>query len=154
MSLQKWLAEKRLRRHECTAQEIGDLFKLIDRDIADSSIQALSEDRRFVTSYNAVLQLATIILRVAGYRTAGTGHHWLTFQALPELMGEKLRVHADYFDWCRTKRNMADYDAAGVIGAADATELYQESIAFRGEVIHWLMHHAPGLLPPGIEQKI
>jgi len=81
---------------------------LVDRDLADAQISALSPDRRFVTAYNAALQLATIVLRASGYRTSGAGHHWTTFQTLLEILGESERPRADYLDSCRRKRNVAD----------------------------------------------
>lgn len=138
MSLQTWLAEGRLRPHAGSEQETADLLRVVERDLADAGILALSSDRRFTTAYNAALQLATIVLRASGYRTAGVGHHWITFQTLPELMSADLQVRADYFDACRRKRNIADYDAAGEISDAETEELLAEVLEFRGDVQEWL----------------
>lgn len=87
MSLEDWLKEGRLKGHKTSAREVAELLKLVDRDLADSAIQELSADRRFATAYNAALQLATIALHAAGYRTAKSGHHWITLKAMPEVMG-------------------------------------------------------------------
>lgn len=138
MSLQTWLSEGRLRPHSGSEQETADLLRVVERDLADAGILALSADRRFTTAYNAALQLATIVLRASGYRTAGVGHHWITFQTLPELMGAALQVRADYFDACRRKRNIADYDAAGEISDAETEELLAEVLEFRRDVQEWL----------------
>ena len=63
---------------------------------------------------------------------------WVTFQALPELLGEACRSRADYLDACRRKRNMADYDTAGGISTSDVVGLLREVVDFQTDVIHWL----------------
>jgi uncharacterized protein (UPF0332 family) len=147
MSLRKWLSEQRLRKHQSSPEEIRDLMLVVERDFADAAIESLSADRRFATSYNAVLQLATAVLRASGYRTAGGGHHWITFQALPHVMGDSEQDRADYFDSCRRKRNIADYDAAGEIADSEVQELYDEANAFRRTVQNWLCSNHPDLVP-------
>jgi hypothetical protein len=87
MNLQNWLNEGRLQRHNTSTKEIADLLKVVDRDLADAAIKEISADRRFATAYNAALQLATIVLYASGYRTGKSGHHWVTFKILPEVMG-------------------------------------------------------------------
>ena len=144
MSLNAWLADGRLRRHESSRQETQDLLRIVERDLADAGLRRLSQDRRYATLYNAALQLATVVLRVSGYRTAGVGHHWLTFQALPHLLGLQEQIRADYFDACRRKRNTADYDAAGSVSDLETTELHEEVLAFRRDVRVWLESNQPG----------
>jgi hypothetical protein len=117
----------------------------VDRDIADAHVSGLSPDRRFVTAYNAALQLATIVLRASGYRTSGATHHWTTIQLLPEIMGESELARADYLDACRRKRNIADYDAAGMVSDSEAQEILDEVKGFRDDVARWLRTNYPGL---------
>src|SRR5512146_334467 len=107
MSLQSLLEEGRLRRHRTSAQEVRDLLRVVERDLADAAVAQLSADRRFVTAYSAALALATIVLYASGYRAVGAGHHWATFRALPELMGPQEGARADYLDQCRVRRNTA-----------------------------------------------
>ena len=154
MSLKEWLGEGKLRTHATTQREIQDLFNVVDRDLEDSRIAALSADRRFMTTYNSVLQLATIVLRAAGYRGSGVGHHWVTFQALPHLLGPEHQSLADYFNGCRSKRNTADYDAAGEISDGEVVELYQEALLFRTVVLRWLDMQHPALVPEGIRERL
>jgi uncharacterized protein (UPF0332 family) len=149
MSLASLLAEKRIRPYTTSASEIEGLLRLIERDLADAAIPQLSADRRFATAYNAALQLATIALYAAGYRTVGPAHHWVTFNALPEIIGAPSRAHADYFDNSRTKRNVTDYDRAGEISDHEAREIISKVRAFRHVVLAWLGKNHPGLLPAG-----
>ncbi len=108
---------------------------------------ALSLDRRFATAYSAVLQLATIVLAASGLRvTAQRGHHAVTWQALPELMGDDVGDTAVYFDSCRTLRNRSDYDRVGVVSEAEVEELLRETEAFRSQVIDWLSREHPRLV--------
>ena len=137
-TLENWLSEGRLRRLDSSRQEISDLLGVVDRDLKDADIEQLSTDRRFATAYNAVLQLASITLRACGYRTRGAGHHWITFQMLPLVMGNDQQDRADYFNACRTKRNDADYDASGEISDAEVEELIAEAMQFRTVVLGWL----------------
>lgn len=58
MSWKKLLQEHKVHQHRTSAQEIAELRRLIARDLADASIPALSEDRRFATAHNAALQTA------------------------------------------------------------------------------------------------
>jgi len=150
MSLANLLTEKRIRPHTTSAGEIKGLLRLIERDLADAGIPELSADRRFATAYNAALQLATIALYAAGYRTVGPAHHWVTFNVLPEIIGASSVVYADYFDNSRTKRNITDYDRAGEISDLEAREIITKVQTFRRVVLAWLGKHHPGLLPDGV----
>lgn len=147
MNLQRWLDERKLRQHKCSPQEISDLFRIVKRDLKDAALEQLSDDRRFATAYNAVLQLSTMVLNAAGYRTAGTGHHWMTFQCLPLVMGSGEQSRADYFDTCRRKRNIADYDASDEISSAEVQELYAEATRFQADVLDWFRENHKNMMP-------
>ena len=112
-NLQTWLNEGRLQQHKTSVKEIADLLKVVDRDLADAAIKEISADRRFATAYNAALQLATIVLHASGYRTGKAGHHWVTFKSLPEVMGPEAQERADYFNSCRSTRNVTDIPGIG-----------------------------------------
>ncbi|MBY0405163.1 MAG: hypothetical protein K2X66_14795 [Cyanobacteria bacterium] len=147
MTLQKWLDEKRIKPHQTTAEEINSLYKLVERDLTDAEVPGLSADMRYTITYNAALQLATIVLYASGYRTSKMGHHWVTFQLLTELLGQHAKEQADYFDNCRTKRNAAEYVQAGAISEAEVKELLEEVYAFNENVSLWLKQHHSNLLP-------
>jgi hypothetical protein len=147
MTLKDLLADGRLRSHKTSIQEVADLLRVVDRDLADAGIPRLSTDRRFATAYNAALQLATITLHAAGYRASRSGHHWVTFYVLPEIMGPQTQALADYLDDCRTKRNVTDYDRAGEISRQEAEEILAQAREFRSALLAWLKRHHPALLP-------
>ncbi len=151
MSLKDLLADGRIRSHSTSAREVADLMRVVDRDLVDAAVAQISTDRRFATAYNAALQLATIVLHAAGYRTAASGHHWATFHVLPEIMGSQTQSRADYLDYCRAKRNVSDYDRAGEISDSELQELIAEVLAFRRDLLAWLRGHHPALAPRGLK---
>src|SRR5690242_8386997 len=112
MTWQSLLASGRVKRHRTSPQEIRDLLDIVDRDLKDAGVDIISADRRFATAYNAVLQLAKIVIACSGYRVVGLGHHQITFEGLELAMGGPISKLAAYFDTCRRKRNQVDYDFA------------------------------------------
>lgn len=143
MSLKSWRVQGRLRGHTATRTEIQNLLEVARRDLTDAAVPALSSDRRFLIAYDAILTLATIPLYCAGLETYGRGHHWLTFAALPDAMGKKYSALADYFDLCRTKRNIGTYDRGGQISETEAEELYDEGKGFLKLIEEWLQENHP-----------
>jgi uncharacterized protein (UPF0332 family) len=147
MTLQDWLSEDKLKPHTTSAQEIQNLLRVIDRDIADASIVAVSADRRFATAYNAALQLATVALLASGYRvTAGKGHHYVTISSLRYTMGKAAVPRMHYLNLCRQTRNKTDYDRAGVTEEAEVEQLLEEVVQFRHDVLDWLKQNHPKAL--------
>jgi hypothetical protein len=128
---------------------VADLLRVVDRDLTDAEIPQLSPDRRFATAYNAALQMATMALYAAGFRAFGSGHHWATFQALPDIMGTQAQVRADYLDSCHSKRNVTDYDRVGEISQREVEEILAEAGAFREDLLDWLKRSHPTLWPKG-----
>jgi uncharacterized protein (UPF0332 family) len=138
-ALKRWLDSGDLRRHRTSRREIADLLAVAERDLSDAQVTALSLDRRFATAYSGALQLATIVLAASGFRAgAQRGHHVVTWQALPELMGVSMTETAVYFDSCRALRNHTDYDRTGVVSAPEVDEVLREAEAFRDRVLEWL----------------
>jgi len=68
MSLQSWLQNSWLVQHTTSAEEITNLLRISDRDLANCRVPQLSADWRFAIAYSAALQAATAALAAAGYR--------------------------------------------------------------------------------------
>jgi uncharacterized protein (UPF0332 family) len=140
-------SEGRLVRHKTCRKEVSNLLQLVRRDIKDAKVRGLSVDRKFATAYNAVLQLAMIILYCAGYRTKGAGSHFTVFQAMKEILGKDYVELADYFDACRSKRNITDYDYAGVVSKKETEELIKEAEQFQKFILKYLRDNFPQFFP-------
>ena len=122
MSLEQWANNGWLRSHKTSAREIADLLAIVDRDLKDAEGD-ISTDWKFGIAYNAALKLCTILLHASGYRPEKSLAHYRTLAALPLILGERHKDDANYLDTCRTKRNTAEYDRAGVTTEEDAGEL-------------------------------
>ncbi len=82
MSLQQLLRNRKIQQHQTSRNELDELRALVDRDLKDAVITQLSADRRFAVAYNAVLQLAKMVLACEGYRASSkSGHHATTLEA-------------------------------------------------------------------------
>lgn len=148
MTWKKWQAEGRVHPHKASKRELDELRALIARDLEDAAIQALSDDRRYATAYNAALQAAKMAVACAGYRFASTpGHHRLTFEAARLALGPSTSKPLDFFDACRRKRNVIDYDHASVATHTEAEEIVAEAKYFLELVERWVAANHPKLVP-------
>ena len=122
MSLERWAEFGWLRAEPTSREEIADLLGVVNRDLQDARVQAISEDRRFEAAFNAARTAANVALRACGYRTATQmGHHLKTIESLeltlkadPRLI-QKLRVFSK-------KRNATSYDCAGNVSEQELEE--------------------------------
>ncbi|MGB2669804.1 MAG: HEPN domain-containing protein [Candidatus Acidiferrum sp.] len=127
---------------------MDDLRAVILRDLEDAEIQELSDDRRFATAYNAALQTAKMSIVCAGYRLAGTqGHHRLTLEAARLALGACAARTLDFFEACRRKRNVIDYDHASVATHTEAEEIVKEARDFLDLVERWIAATRPKFAP-------
>jgi hypothetical protein len=151
MSLRDWLDNRWIVAHSPTAQEIADLFAVVDRDLTDAATPRLSDDWRLAITYNAALQLATIALAAQGYRAGRERHHERAILSLRETLGTK-RATVDLLDVIRRKRNQANYEVAGSTSAREASELYDVVNELRSDVVEWLRKNHSGLCPPNLKK--
>lgn len=140
------LQDNKVHRHRTSIQEISELRRVVERDLADAAIHALSEDRRFATAYNAALQTAKMAIACAGYRIANVpGYHHLTFDAAKIAVGKPAEQLADFFDACRRKRNEIDYTGAMMATTTEADELLLHAKSFLDLVEKWIKVKYPKL---------
>ncbi len=143
MTLKQWLANGWLKDHRSSAEEIGNLLAIVERDLKDASEGAVSADWRFGIAYNAALKLCTILLYAEGFKAERTLQHYRTIQALPFILGPERKKDTFYLDACRAKRNIVEYDYVGSVTQNDADELIAFVKELKAEVESWLeqRHH-------------
>ena len=142
------LAAGRLKKHTPQRDEVNDLLAIADRRLHDAAVAELSSDGRFASAYGASLSLVTIVVVASGFRVGhAAGHHRLTIDLLPTLKGEHERERAAYLDACRRKRNLGEYERAGVVTEAEAVVLADAAGELRADVIAWLESEHPELAP-------
>lgn len=145
MSLKDWLDNGWLKQHKPDRQEITDLLSIVERDLADAEISALSVDWRFGIAYNAALKLCTIILYAQGYRPENAFAHYRAIMALKEISNQNWKDHSVYLNSCRMQRNTLEYDRAGTVSEDEANQLIVFTRAFQAEVKDYLAEHFPDL---------
>ena len=143
MTWTQLVANNQVQRHRTSRNELDKLRAVIGRDLADASLDGASADRRFATAYNAALQAAKMAIACAGYRVVGTGHHRISLEVVKLAMGKVAAPYSDYFDRCRRKRNVIDYDDAFVSTETEAKEILVKAKEFVELVEQWIARTHP-----------
>ena len=147
MSLVEWVSYGWLTVHEPSAEEIGNLLEIADRDLKDCGQAGLSPDWRLAIAYNAALQISTAALAASGYRAAREMQHYRAIQSLAFTLGAEPSLIAQ-LDQFRKKRNVSDYERAGAASEKEAGEMEALAKGLRQRVEAWLKAKHPELMPP------
>jgi len=143
--LRDWLKNGWLIEHATSRQEIADLLGVANRDLADCKIARLSPDWKLNIAYNAALQSATAALAAAGYQPSREAHHYRVIQSLAFTLKLEPALIAQ-LDMFRKKRNIGDYERAGMVSAHEANEMAALAQRLRREVEEWLIAHHSKLM--------
>jgi hypothetical protein len=146
MTLKQWLNNGWLKSHKTSAEEIGNLLAIVERDIKDASEGEISADWSFGIAYNAALKLCTILLYSEGYKAERSLQHYRTIQALSMILGPDRKNDVDYLESCRSKRNIVEYDYIGAVTADNAHELIEFVKDLKADVKRWLTENHPEFL--------
>jgi hypothetical protein len=80
-----------------------------------------------------------MVIAASDYRVSSkTGHHALTLEVASLILGEKFKEYFDFFDVCRRKRNIVDYDLTDVVSISELKSLLKKVKEFRHIVHDWL----------------
>jgi hypothetical protein len=145
MTLNDWVKNHWLIPHQATSEEIADLLYIVDRDIRTARVPGVHPDWRLSIAWNAVLQAAAAALAAAGYRAVREGHHYRVIQSLELTIGAEARL-LRRLDAYRRKRNVSDYQKAGMVTDTEADELVRLAGEIADRVRAWLKANHPGLL--------
>jgi hypothetical protein len=145
MSLEDWLAKGWVTPHKTSKQEIVDLLRAADRDLADCKTESLSADWRLGIAHNSALMSAVAALAACGYRATREAYHYRVLQSLSFTM--RLRGHEiARLDVFRKKRNLTGYERAGTTSEQEAAEMIALAESLRSEVDLWLRANYPELI--------
>jgi hypothetical protein len=146
MSLEKWVEYGWLRREPTSPGEIKDLLGIVERSLADSKVEAVSSDLRFIAAFNAALCAATTALRAAGHRTVTqAGHHVKTIESL-ELTVKASSKIIQRFKTFNNKRNKSVYDVAGAVSDQELEAMVRLAHELKDSTVAWLQKFHPELL--------
>jgi len=146
VSLEKWAEYGWLKPEPSCCDEIRSLLTIVDRDLKDANVAALSEDRRFEAAFSAARTSANIALRASGYRTAvQAGHHIKTIESLELTIKADARL-IQRMKTLSKKRNATSYDSAGNVSEQELQIAMRTAIELHREVVAWLRANHPELL--------
>ena len=146
MSLEKWAEFGWLKAEPTSRDEIKGLLTIVDRDLKDAGVDAISEDRRFEAAFSAARTAANIALRASGYRTSTqTGHHIKTIESLEYTIKADSKV-IQRMKMLSKKRNVTSYDSAGNISAQELELAIRTGKELQSAVIAWLEKSHPDML--------
>lgn len=118
---------------------------MADRDLEDCQTPGLSPDWKLNIAHNAALQVATAALAACGFRASRQAHHYRVIQSLAHTIGADAGLVAQ-LDAFRKKRNIADYERAGVVSEQEAAEMKTLARELRCSGEAWLNREHPELV--------
>jgi hypothetical protein len=146
MTLERYVENAWLRREATSRQEIADQLGIVSRSMSDASVEEISDDLRFYTTFNAILALANTALRASGYRAATqSGHHTQVLETLEFTVKADSKLLRKLYVFSK-KRNSASYDLAGSISNQDLEQVFSTAQELRHTVEDWLKKSHPELL--------
>lgn len=108
--LQMMLDSRQIEAEPASDDEVQGMWGKAARSLHSSSAAGLDTDSAFTLAYQAALQAATALVRAAGYRVRGEGHHHHTFAAVAALDLGDLSEAARQLNIIRQQRHGAIYD--------------------------------------------
>lgn len=78
----------------------------------------------------AAFEAAIALIYCHGYRPIKTGHHYIVWQCMKDLLGEDFHKTILLFESAAKKRNKLSYDIAGLASLKEAEEIYAEAMDF------------------------
>lgn len=146
MSLEKWLEYGWLKKEPTSRDEVKGLLTIVDRDMKDARVTAISEDRRFEAGFNAARTLANVALRACGYRTSTqAGHHLRTIESLQLTIQADSRL-INRIKAFSKKRNATSYDSAGNVSREELEAVIKTAAELKEQMIAWMQKNHPDLL--------
>ena len=146
MSLEKWVEYGWLRREPTSPGEISGLLGIVERSLADSKVEAVSTDLRFIAAFNAALCVATTALRASGHRTVTQpGHHVKTIESLELTIKASPKI-IQRFKTFNNKRNKSVYDVAGAVSDQELQAVVKLATELKDGTLTWLQKFYPELL--------
>jgi len=144
--LRDWERRNWISPHQSSPQEIEELFRIADRDVEDCGARDLSADWKLNIAYNAALQLAKAALAAQGYRASREAQHLRIIQSLAFTLGLEEMI-LDRLDQFRKKRNVSDYERAGLVSETEVEEAVSLARQLRNKVEKWIRLHHSSLWP-------
>jgi hypothetical protein len=146
MSLNDWLNNRWLHRHETSADEIQALLHSAEEDIRSAQIEGIAAGWRLNMGYTAALRYARAALYACGFRPAREREHERTIDSLtytvPSIEADTIKL----LHKIRKLRHVATYDSVDMISDAEADAAMKVANKLSQHVRTWFRENHPEYL--------
>ena len=146
MSLNDWLNNRWLHRHQTSAEEIRALLHSAEEDIRSAEIAGIAAGWRLNMGYTAALRYARAALYACGYRPAREREHERTIDSLaywvPSVEADTIKL----LHKIRKMRHVATYDSVDMISDAEAEAAMRVAEELSQRVRIWIRENHPEYL--------
>lgn len=146
MSLDDWLNNRWLHRHQTGAEEIRALLHSAEEDIRSAEIVGVAAGWRLNMGYTAALRYARAALYACGYRPAREREHERTIDSLaytvPSVEADTIKL----LHKIRKMRHTATYDSVDMISDAEADAALKLALELGQSIMSWLKNEYPEFL--------
>jgi hypothetical protein len=137
------LANDTVRAHGLTPEErvkrLQEMEAVARRHLIDADTSGLSADGKHNIAYTAARVAAEMVMVAEGFRAGRrTGKHASVFAFLAAVDEGRWSAEARYFDRCRRRRNISEYEQAHTVSPTEADAVAQEAERLLGEVLEWV----------------
>ena len=147
MSLDDWLNNRWIHRHETSAEEIRALLHSAEEDIRSAGIAGIAAGWRLNMGYTAALRYARAALYAYGYRPAHEREHERTIDSLAYTVKSIDTDTINLLHKIRKMRHTATYDSVDIISDAEADAAIRVAVDLGQQVTIWLRENHPEYRP-------
>jgi hypothetical protein len=147
--LQVMLDSRQIEQTSAEDDEVLGMWAKAVRSLHSSAVPGLDPDSAFTLAYQGALQASTAIIRAAGYRVRGDGHHHHTFAAVAALDLGELSTAARDLNVIRQRRHVAVYKWESVTRDKDLATLRAAAARLSDHGRRWIRAQRPHLDLPG-----
>lgn len=141
MSLDDWLNNRWLHRHETSTEEIQALLHSADEDIRSAQIEGIASGWRLNMGYAAALRYARAALYACGYRPAREREHERTIDSLSHTVHSVEADTIKLLHKIRKMRHTATYDSVDLISEVEADAAIRVANELGERVRTWFREH-------------
>jgi len=146
MSLEDWLNNRWLHKHETSAEEIQALLHSAEEDIRSAEIKGIAAGWKLNMSYTAALRYARAALYVCGCRPGREREHERTIDSLSYTVDSVDADTIKLLHKIRKMRHTATYDSVDMISDTEADAAMRVAVELGEKVTNWLRANHPNLL--------
>jgi len=146
MSLDDWLNNRWIHRHETSAEEIQALLHSAEEDLRSAQVKGIAAGWKLNMAFTASLRYARVALYTCGFRPGREREHERTIDSLTYTGSSVDPDTIKLLHKIRKMRHTATYDSVDMISDAEADAAMKLATKLGQRVIQWLKKNHRELL--------